>query len=74
MYITTSRRFKCVIQKWVKPLAFLSRGLSLFLWVMSSVATKVMPTSVWSNSFHFTCRKVLYFQEKHLTDFNEEGQ
>ena len=31
-------------------------------------------TSVRSNSFHFTCRKVLYFQEKHFTDFNEEGQ
>ena len=33
---------------------------------MSLAATKVMPTSVWSNSFHLTCRKVLYFQEKHL--------
>ena len=38
--ITTSRRFKCVIQKWAIPLDFVSRRLVLFLWAFTSGATE----------------------------------
>ena len=38
--ITTSRRFKCVIQKWAIPLDFVARRLVLFLWAFTSGATE----------------------------------
>ena len=40
IYITTSRRFKCVIEKWVTPLDFVAWRLSLFLWAFTSAAAK----------------------------------
>ena len=39
-FITTSRRFKCVIQKWAIPLDFVARRLVLFLWAFTSGATE----------------------------------
>ena len=39
-YITTSCRFKCVIQKWTIPLDFVPRRLVLFLWAFTSGATE----------------------------------
>ena len=41
-HITTSGRFKCVIQKLAIPLDFLARRLGLFLWAFTSGATKCM--------------------------------
>ena len=38
--ITTSRRFKCVIQKWAIPLDFVPRRLVVFLWAFTSGATE----------------------------------
>ena len=37
--VTTSRRCKCVIQKWVLLLDFVHRKLDLFLWVFTLGAT-----------------------------------
>ena len=39
-FITTSRRFKCVIEKWVTPPDFVAWRLSLFLWAFTSAAAK----------------------------------
>ena len=46
--ITTSRRFKCVFLKWLIPLDVVAWRLSLFLWILLSVASEIV-----SNKFGF---------------------
>ena len=63
MSITTSRRFKCVIQKWSTPLDILTYRLCftpLPLWVFTSVATK----NVSKSSAMFVWEKVRYFGKR----------
>ena len=62
-YITTSCRFKCIIQKWAKPLAFLPWRLSLFLSVIFSLLMKVMLWSYYSHLFYLIWKEVGHFQE-----------
>lgn len=61
--ITTIRRFKCGIQKWVKPVASLPLRLSLILRVVSLLLTKVVPKNYPSHSYQQRSKNYFILKE-----------
>ena len=60
-YITTSRRFKCVIRKWATPLDILASGLGFIPWGFHFGSR---PNKCWISSAAFIWKKVRYFGER----------